>query len=66
VFRKLLEVKNCSPYPGICEIKSMSREKEGIEVKNGYKDCQDPDFLSFDKSKFDLKVKKKNQSKNVP
>jgi hypothetical protein len=63
VFGKLLEVKNCSLYSRIYEIKSISREKAGIGVKNGYEDCPNPDFLTFDKSKFDLKGKKKTRVK---
>ena len=63
VFGKLLEVKNCSPYSRIYEIKSISAEKAGIGVQNGYEDCPDTGFLTFDKSKFGLKGRKKAKIK---
>jgi hypothetical protein len=60
---KVLEVKNSSHYPHIYEVKSISAKRAGVEIKNGYEDCPDPDFLTFDKSKFDLKGKKKAKIK---
>jgi len=59
VFGKILEVKNCSRYLQTYEIRTMSARKAGIEVENGYEDCPDPDFLTFDKSKFVLKGNEK-------
>lgn len=69
VFGKALEVKNLSPYHHIYEIKSISARRAGIEVENGYEDCPDPDFLTFDNSKFGLKRKGKTKIKmylNIP
>jgi len=63
VVRKVLEVKNLSRYPHIYEIKSISAERAGIGIENGYEDCPDPDFLTFNKSKFGLKRKKKSKVK---
>lgn len=63
VVRKVLEVKNLSRYPHIYEIKSISAERAGIGIENGYEDCPDPDFLTFNKSKFGLKKKKKTRVK---
>lgn len=63
VVGKVLEVKNLSPYSHIYEIRSISAKRTGIKVKNGYEDCLDPDFLTFDKSRFGLKKKKKSKVK---
>ena len=63
VFGKVLELKNRSRYPHIYEIRSISAKRAGIEVESGYEDCADPDFLTFDKSKFGLKGKKKTRIK---
>ncbi len=63
VVGKVLEVKNLSRYPHIYEIKSTSAKKAGIKVENGYEDCPHPDFLTFDKSNFGLKKKKKTRVK---
>jgi len=59
IFGKLLRVKNRSHYPHIYEIRSVSPKRAGVRVKNGYEDCPDPDLLTFDKSKFELKGKKR-------
>ncbi len=63
VIGKVLEVKNLSRYPHIYEIRSISAKRAGIEVEGGYEDCPDPDFLTFDKSDFGLKRKKKSKIK---
>lgn len=63
VVRKVLEVKNLSRYPHIYEIRSISAKRAGIGIENGYEDCPDPDFLTFNKSKFGLKKKKKTRVK---
>jgi len=63
VLGKVLELKNLSPYHHIYEIRSISARRAGIGVENGYEDCSDPDFLTFDKSKFGLKGKKKAKIK---
>ncbi len=63
VVGKVLEVKNLSRYPHIYEIRSISAERAGIGVENGYEDCPHPDFLTFNKSKFGLKRKKKSKVK---
>ncbi len=63
VIGKVLEVKNLSRYPHIYEIRSISAKRAGIEVGDGYEDCPLPDFLTFDKSKFGLKKKKKSRVK---
>jgi len=63
IFGKVLEVENRSHYPHIYEIRSISAKRIGIRVENGYEDCPDPDFLTFDNSKFGLKGKKKNKVK---
>ncbi len=59
VFGKLLRVKNRSHYPHMYEIRSVSPKIAAVRVKNGYEDCPDPELLTFDKSKFELKGKKK-------
>jgi hypothetical protein len=63
VARKVLEVKNLSGYPQIYEIRSISAKRAGIKVENGYEDCPQADFLTFDKSKFGLKRKRKSKVK---
>lgn len=63
VIGKVLEVKNLSRYLHIYEIRSISAKRAGIEVEDGYEDCPDPDFLTFDKSGFGLKKKKKSKVK---
>jgi hypothetical protein len=63
MFGKVLEVKNSSHYPHIYEVKSISAKRAGVEIKDGYEDCPDPDFLTFDKSKFSLKGMRKNKVK---
>ena len=61
--RKVLEVKNVSRYPHVYEIKSISVKRADARVKNGYAECPDPDFLTFDKADFGLKRKKKRKIK---
>lgn len=63
VFGKALEVKNLSRFLHTYEIRSISAKGAGIEVENGYEDCPDPDFLTFDKSEFELKRKKRTKVK---
>ena len=63
VVGKVLEVKNISRYPHIYEIRSISAKRAGVRIENGYEDCPHPDFLTFDKSKFGLKRKKKSKVK---
>jgi len=63
VFGKALKVKNDSPYFHNYEIRSISAEKAGIEIEDGYEDCPDRDFLTFNKSNFGLKGRKKAKIK---
>ena len=63
VFGKVLEVKNRSGYPHSYEIRTVSARRAGIGVESGYQDCPDPAFLTFDRSKFDIKGKKKTKVK---
>jgi len=63
VFGKALQVKNLSRFLHTYEIRSISAKRAGIEVENGYEDCPDPDFLTFDKSEFELKRKKRTRVK---
>ncbi len=60
---KVLELRNLSGYPHIYEIRSISAKRTGIKVENGYEDCPQADFLTFDKSKFGLKRKRKRKVK---
>ena len=62
-FAKVLKVKNCSRYAHVYEIRSISLKKAGIGIENGYEDCPEPDFLTFDKSKIGLKGRKKTRVK---
>jgi len=63
VVGKVLEVKNLSRYPHIYEIRSISAKRAKVKVENEYEDCPHPDFLTFDKSNFGLKKKKKSKVK---
>lgn len=60
---KVLEVKNLSRYSHIYQLRSISAKRAGATVENGYEDCPDPDFLTFDKADFGLKGKKKGKVK---
>jgi len=60
---KLLQVKNLSRFPQHYEIRSISMKTAGIGMENGYEACPDPDFLTFDRSKFSLKRNKRARVK---
>ncbi len=63
MIRKVLEVKNVSRYRHVYEIRSISVKRAGVKVRNGYEDCPNPDFLTFDKVDFGLEKKKKARVK---
>jgi len=60
---KVLQVKNLSRFPQDYEIRSISVKTAGTGIENGYEACPDPDFLTFDRSKFSLKRNKKARLK---
>lgn len=60
---KVLEVKNLSRYSHVYQLKSVSAKRTGVRVEDGYTDCPNPDFLTFDKAEFGLERKKKSKVK---
>jgi len=63
LFGKVLQVKNLSHFPQDYEIRSISLKTAGIGMENGYEACPDPNFFTFDRSKFSLKKNKKAKVK---
>jgi len=59
VFRRVLKIRNCSDYPQIYKIDTISARRAGILIENGYRDCPEPSFLTIDRPELELKAKGK-------